>query len=59
MKRGIFRSTKRKHNTYNPADSCELVACSITMAEEDRIQLMKDVRDGKIDVEHAVTRLIR
>ncbi|KAK3734061.1 hypothetical protein QZH41_015833, partial [Actinostola sp. cb2023] len=57
LKRGIFgRSTKKK--TMSRPGS-EIAACDMTMSEEDRINLMKGVRDHEITVEDAMQKLLR
>ncbi|XP_048577704.1 SAM and SH3 domain-containing protein 1 [Nematostella vectensis] len=55
IKRGFFPSMKKRH-TGRPVS--EIVACDMKMSEQDRIELMKSVRDHKITVEQALERLV-
>lgn len=58
LKRGIFgKSTKRKSNSR---PSSEFIACEMTtMSEEDRINLMRSVKNGEMSVEQALKRFVR
>ena len=58
LKRGLFgKSSKRKPNSR---PSSEFIACEMTtMSEEDRINLMRNVKSGDLSVDQALKRFIR
>lgn len=58
LKRGLFgKSSKRKSNSR---PSSEFIACEMTtMSEEDRINLMRNVKAGEMSVDQALKRFIR
>lgn len=57
LKRGLFgKSTKRKSGSR---PSSEVIACEMTMSEDDRINLMRSVKNGEMSVDQALKRFIR
>ena len=57
LKRGLFgKSTKRKSGSR---PSSEVIACEMTMSEDDRINLMRSVKSGDLTVDEALKRFIR
>ena len=58
LKRGIFGKSYKRKSSSRP--SSEFIAGEMTtMSEEDRINLMKSVKTGEINVEQALKRFIR
>lgn len=56
LKRGLFgKSTKRKSGSR---PSSEVIACEMTMSEDDRINLMRSVKSGDLTVDEALKRFI-
>ena len=57
VKRGLFgRSTKRKSGSR---PSSGVIACEMIMSEEDRINLLKSVKNQELTVDQALKRFLR
>lgn len=57
IKRGLFgRSTKRKSGSR---PSSGVIASEMTMSEEDRINLLKSVKNQELSVDQALKRFLR